>query len=344
MFFEPRFSIKNLAPLCRRMSTQLAAGVDVRRAWQREAEIAQSTNRRPLRKISAAIDRGDSMAEAINATGEFFPALFRELVDVGEQGGQTAEVFRQLGGHYDHLLELRRNFRSAITWPVIQFSFALTVVGLLIWVMGLLAGKDGKPAFDMLGLGLYGTSGLIKYCTFLGCIAAAAGFMWYAVRKGVLWTRPLQSLLMRTPKLGHALETLSMSRLCWSLYVTFESGMDLRRALDLALRSTRNFQYSSQFDAIWQSIRGGNTLHEALEGTRVFPREFLDSIEVGERSGRMSQTLSLLSEQYQEEARLALKMLTQIAGFAVWVLVAILVVSLIFRIVNQYLNLLNSFM
>ena len=343
MIFEPRFSIKNLAPLCRRLATQLAAGVDVRRAWKREAEIAQGRSRRPIKKISEAVDQGDSMAEAIGATGEFFPALFRELVDVGEQGGQSAEVFRQLGGHYDHLLELRRNFRAAITWPVIQLVFALLVIAGLIWIMSILPKTaDGKPLFDILGLGLYGTSGLVKYFTFLGCVAGAGGFLWYAIRKGVLWTRPLQSLLMRTPKLGHALETLAMSRLCWSLYVTFESGMDLRRALDLALRSTRNFQFSSQFDKIWQSIRGGQTLHEALETSGVFPRAFLDSIEVGERSGRMSQTLSLLSDQYQEEARGALKLLTMIAGFGIWILVVILLIAMIFQIFSQYVNLLNS--
>ena len=343
MLGQPRIGLTDLAPLSRRLATQLAAGVDARRVWTREAEIARGRDRRPLRQISEAVNQGSSMAEAMAATGEFFPALFRELVDVGEQSGHLAEVFRQLSGHYDHLIAMRRDFRGAITWPVIQLFLALTIVGGLIWVMGVIGtGKNGKPLLDLLGLGLYGTRGLTIYLTFLACVGGALGFVYYAIRRGLLWTRPLQAAIMRIPKLGTALETLAMSRLCWSLHVTFESGMDLRRALALSLRSTHNVRYTSQIEPVWQSVRSGRELYEALEQTGVFPRSFIDAMEVGERSGRMSETLSILSQQYQEEARSALSMLTKIAGFAVWMLVAALIVSMIFRIAGSYVNMINN--
>ncbi len=342
MFGQPRIKLTDLAPLCRRLATQLAAGVDARRAWTREADIARGRDRWPMRQVSEAVNRGDTIAEAMTATGEFFPTLLRELVDVGEQSGHLAEVFRQLAGHYDHLIEMRRDFRSAITWPVIQLVLALTIVGGLIWVMGVIGLSKGKPLLDLLGLGLYGTRGLVVYLTFLACVGGAFGFLYYAIRRGLLWARPLQAAIMRIPKLGTALETLAMSRLCWSLHVTFESGMDLRRALALALRSTHSVRYTSQIDPLWQSIRSGKELYEAMEMTGVFPRPFIDAMEVGERSGRMSETLSILSKQYQDEARAALAMLTKIAGFAVWMLVAALIVSIIFRIAGSYVNMINN--
>ncbi len=343
MFGPPRIKLTDLAPLCRRLSTQLAAGVDARRILSREAEIAPLGNRRPMREVSEAIDQGSSLAEALAATGEFFPTLTCELVDVGEQSGHLAEVFRQLAAHYDHLIEMRRNFRAAITWPIMQLVLALAIVGGLIWVMGIIGlGRDGKPMLDMLGLGLYGTQGLTIYLTFLACVAGGVWFLYQAIRRGVLWTQPLQVAVMRIPKLGKALETLAMSRLCWSLNVTFESGMDLRRALALALRSTHNWRYTSQIDPIWQSIRSGRELYEALAQTGVFPRPFIDAVEVGERSGRMSETLALLSKQYQDEARAALTTLTKIAGFAVWLLVAMLLIGMIMRMASSYVDMLNN--
>ncbi len=147
---------------------------------------------------------------------------------------------------------------------------------------------------------------------------------------------------MRVPKLGPALETIALSRLAWSLYVTFESGMDLRQALALSLRSTHNARYVSQIEPIWLSIRSGRELHEALAATRVFPRSFLDAVEVGEHSGRLSETLAILSEQWQDEARRALAVLTQIAGFAVWAMVAMLIIMIIFRLAMSYVNILNN--
>ncbi len=340
MIGPPRISLTELSPLCRRLATQLAAGVDARRAWSREADIAQGRYRRPLRQISDAVSRGDSIAEAMRQTGEFFPTLFRELVDVGEQSGHLAEVFRQLAGHYDHLIEMRRDFRSAITWPVIQLVLALTIIGGFIYIMGVIS--KGKPLIDLLGLGLYGPRGLAIYLTFLACVGAALAAVYFAIRRGALWVRPVQAAILRIPQLGSALDTLAMSRLCWSLYVTFESGMDLRRALALAQRSTQNVRYSSQIEPVWQSIRSGKELYEALEATGVFPRRFIDAIEVGERSGRLSETLALLSKQYQDEARAALAVLTKIAGFAVWLLVAALLVAIIFRMAGSYINMIND--
>jgi type II secretory pathway component PulF len=343
MLGQPRIKLTDLAPLCRRLATQLAAGVDARRAWSREADIARGRDRRPMREVSEAVNQGSTMAEAMTATGEFFPTLFRELVDVGEQSGHSAEVFRQLSGHYDHLIVMRRDFRGAITWPVIQLFLALTIVGGLIWVMGMLGlDKHGKPLFDILGLGLYGTHGLVVYLTFLVCVVGGLWFLYQAIRRGLLWTRPLQAAIMRIPKLGTALDTLAMSRLSWSLHVTFESGMDLRRALALSLRSTHNARYTTLIEPVWQSIRAGQELYEALERTGVFPRSFIDAMEVGERSGRMSETLAILSQQYQDEARAALAMLTKIAGFGVWMLVAALIVSIIFQVVGQYVNMINN--
>ena len=43
---------------------------------------------------------------------------------------------------------MRRTFLAAIIWPLMQLAVALSVIGLLIWVMGFLGNVD------LLGLGL----------------------------------------------------------------------------------------------------------------------------------------------------------------------------------------------
>jgi type IV pilus assembly protein PilC len=166
--------------------------------------------------------------------------------------------------------------------------------------------------------------------------------LWQKIRGGVLWTRPLQKLIMRVPALSGALNTLALSRLTWSLSITLSAGMELRQALALSLRSTHTAHFVEQIDPIWRSIRGGSELHEAMTETGVFPRRIVDAIAVGERSGRLSETMELLSEQYQDEARAALTVLTRVAGMGVWIMVAGLIIFLIFRIFSFYLGALNG--
>jgi type IV pilus assembly protein PilC len=126
------------------------------------------------------------------------------------------------------------------------------------------------------------------------------------------------------------------------MHVTMDSGMDLRRALQLSLQSTHNIRYTAHTDQVLASIRAGREIHEAFAQTRVFPREFLDAVAVGEQSGLLVESLARLSDQYQDEAQSALKASSVLAGFLVWGMVALVIVMVIFRIFGAYMNVLNE--
>ena len=118
--------------------------------------------------VSSAIAQGESLTAALDATGDYFPLLFREMVEVGEQTGHLGEIFAQLAEHYENQIMLRRNFRASITWPAIQLIIALAVVGLMIRLSGSFEGLDGKP-IDFLGIGLTGDERFsVIYCITCG--------------------------------------------------------------------------------------------------------------------------------------------------------------------------------
>jgi type II secretory pathway component PulF len=71
----------------------------------------------------------------------------------------------------------------------------------------------------------------------------------------------------------------------------------------------------------------------------VLPEDFIQAVEVGELSGSDSESLERMAVLYRERAQLALKQLAITAGFAIWFLIAAMIVSVIFLIFTQYLNL-----
>jgi type IV pilus assembly protein PilC len=341
--FSPRVKTSELAPLCRRLATGLEAGIDVRKVWSREVEgRASASLRSRLSEVRDAVAAGRSVTDGLEQTGDYFPPLFREMVHVGEQTGKLAEVFRQLAEHYDHQLSLRRTFLASITWPMFQLAAAVGVIGLLIWVLGILPpGADGKP-IDILGFGLVGTTGLAIYLLNVAALALGIYLLVTALRRGVAWTRPIQRLALLLPWLGTCLQTLALSRLAWVMHVTMETGMDLRHILALSLGSTHNARYTDYSEQVIAEVVRGREIHEAFAGTGVFPRDFLDTLEVGERSGRLPESMAILSRQYQEQAKRALATLTVLAGFAVWGLVALLIIAMIFRLAMFYIGAIND--
>ncbi len=331
MFLSRQIALKPLSQLCRRLAVATDAGLDDRKTWQREAERAPASLQGPLSEISDGIEAGDSLTDSISRTGSYFPGMFREMVEVGEKTGSLAAVFRQLAEHYEHRLKLSRLFLAAIAWPMIQLVAVVVIVGILILVMGALDN-------DMLGLGLTGMSGLIIYLMIVGGVAAGAWAVIAAARRGVLWTRPLQTGLLRIPGIGRCLQTIALAQMSWVLHLTMNVAIDVRRALTLALRSTGNDYYRQHIDQVVSDVSGGGEIHRALERTGAFPDDFIAAVEVGEQSGRLTESMGRLSNQYEEQARLALGTLSVIAGFVVYGMVAALIIFLIFRLAGFYVG------
>jgi len=342
MFFSPRISTKQLAALCRRLAISLEAGIDVRKVWAREAERPIGpTARRRVESISEAVNRGDSLGEALATTGDYFPPLFRELAAVGEQTGHLSECFSQLADHYDGHLRLRRVFLAAIAWPMIQLVLALAVIGFLIWIMGVIGQFTGTTV-DILGFGLVGNSGLAIYVSFVALVGFGLFVVIHAMQRGLFWVAPIQIALIRVPMLGQAIRTLALARLAWSLHLTLNTGMPLRHALQLSLQSTHNAHFTRHLRTIDKSVAAGNSLYESFLQTDAFPIEFLDALHTGEEAGRLVETMAILSRQYQDQAQAAMRVLTMVAGVAVWAVIAVFIIMMIFRIFSFYIGTINN--
>ncbi len=340
--FSPRIPTKTLTDLCRRLSTALSAGIDARTVWSREADRAHGHLCRHLTNISLAINKGRSLADAFNATGDFFPPLFLEMIELGEKTGHLDDVLAQLADHYQNQLDMRRSFLAAIAWPMVQLCLAVAVVGFLIWVMGMLREMTRSKDLDLLGFGLIGNQGLAIYAAFVGTVGAAIWLVIRAASRGLVWTQPIQRFVFHLPGIGRPLQTIALARLAWSMSVTMNAGMELRQALRLSLRSTQNAFYIDQIPVILAGISAGNSICDCFTLAGGYPEEFLDTLTVGEQSGRVVESMGTLARQYQERARTAMGILTSVAGWFVWAVVAAVIIALVFRLFSFYLGMIND--
>jgi type IV pilus assembly protein PilC len=228
-----------------------------------------------------------------------------------------------------------------IIWPAIELTGAFVVIGLFILLMGTIVPMqaNGEPVFDVLGIGV-GVSGLINYVLIVGAIVGVIAFLIWGLFSGRFGPWPMQAL-MRVPMLGKCLEMMALSRMAWALAMANNSGMDTRRSVKLALRSANNPFYNSCQKRIDELLSGGAEIHEALARSRAFPSEFVDVVSNGEVSGTLPESLLRLSQDYQSRARSTSGILTVVASFAVWGMVAIIIIAFIFRFAMFYLNAVN---
>ncbi len=343
MFFSPRMHLKPLAALCRRLAISTSAGLEDRRIWASEADRGGRAQRAAAAYVRDDLARGRSIPEALAATGEFFPPLFRQMVAVGEESGTLDRTYRRLAEHYEHMLAARRTLLGALAWPAIQLTLAVLTIGGVIYISSALDLKDidGNP-LDLFGLGLTGSTGLTIYITFVIAAAISVLLVAEAVRRGVLWVRPLQRAALAIPGLGNALQTLAVARFTWALQLVLDTAMDLRKALPLALDATGNDAYRRLSPQIVRSISQGLPLHAALAETGAFPGDLLDAMSVGEQSGMLAETMQRQSAEYERRANTAIGVIARIAGGVVWVLVAVMLIVLIFHVYSGYIGTINK--
>jgi len=325
-----RIGLGKLAAFLRRVGASLRAGLDPLGTFQKEAEYGSAAHRSMMSRVSQAIADGGSLADGLAACEGYFPPLVCTLVEVGETSGRLDDILRGLAEHYEHLLSLRRTFLVGIAWPGIQLGAAIGVVGLLIWVLGMVRSMTGMEV-DPLGFGLVGTSGLLVY---LGLVTATLGgvaVLVLGLLRGAFGAGPLR-VAMRLPVLGNCLRTAALSRFAWTLGLTLDSGMNARRSMELALRSTENAYYTSQMKTVDATLLQGREFHEALRATGLFPDEFLQMLQTAEVSGTHGESMQRLADEYRQRAQTAAKALTVAASFAVWVLVAAVLIALIIRL------------
>jgi len=347
MVLSSRLPLSVLIDLCRTLRHSLGAGLMLRDVFRQQAKRAHGPLREVVERIAVQLEAGHDLRQALKDEGEVLPPLFVALAGVGEQTGMLPEVFGELEKYFVRQQKLRRQFLGQISWPVFQLAMAILVIAGLIFFLGVIAGRagPGMPAFDPLGFGLKGGSGaLIFLAVVLGGLGVLAGGYWLVTRR-LGRGAEMAGFLLGLPALGPCLRALALARFCLALRLTTETGMSIMEAMRLSLRATSNEAYTARVKPVVASLKEGQTLTAALAlaGATLFPEDFRHIIAVAEESGRLTEVLRQQADVYDEEAGRRLAILTNLAGYIVWLIIGGIIVFLIFRMFFSYLDLLSKF-
>lgn len=328
-----RIGNRELGLLCERIGVAFDVGHDPFRIFEREAGDGRSLHGRRMRSIADRIRQGSSLTDAVHEQGNYFPPHFHRLIEVGEESGRLEKVLDRMAEHYKEVARLQSEFRGAILWPLIQLGLALVVVSVLIVVPWMLRMDQTGPV-DILGFGLVGVRGLAIFWAWVAVLAAGLGAVWVLLRNGHLAF--VGSWLLRVPMLGKALLTFDEATFVQSLALAIESGVTAANAMALSFKSSVSPAFQAKADGAKEAILHGREMHAVLRDTGLFSRETIDAVELGEASGRLAETLDKHFRVLSMRVKFAMAVVTQIASSVVWIAIAAVLVTIIFRLFGRY--------
>lgn len=134
------------------------------------------------------------------------------------------------------------------------------------------------------------------------------------------------------------LSAAEISLFCESMATMISAGIQVDEALSMLHIERSDMALSAVCEYAYERVAQGGSLSEALAASDAFPKHALSMISVGEKSGRLEQTLRSLTVYYEEENRIFTKLRTAvgypaallcvmsvIVAFAVWVVLPIFI-------------------
>ncbi|MDR3198143.1 MAG: type II secretion system F family protein [Planctomycetaceae bacterium] len=334
--------MKQLSGFCRRVGISVNAGLNLVNAVKREASRqSRQSHSKIWQSVAESLENGNSLAESLQPFKKQFGEMFVALIEVGEESGHLGETLTDLADYYDQMIRIRRDFLKSLTFPIIEFIAAIIIVGILILVLGVIEQFTGQR-LDILGWGLVGVTGFIRYVIFLAVAGSLGVFLYRFIKGNIQRSRPIHYLLLRIPKIGRMLKTFSLMRLTWGLHLTMRTGMDVCRALRLSFQGSGFAPVHDQLPVILNTVENGGTLTEAFQAAKYLDDDLLSGVDSGEQSGNLPELMHRLTNQYLQESLLNLKILSVAGGFAVYGCIAVFIIFIIFRLFSFYLGIINE--
>lgn len=287
---------------------------------------------------------GETLAGDMAEQGSYFPTLLMRMLRAGEHAGKVDHCFREMADHYAELKQARGAFIAQITFPVISLFLAFFVITLMIFINGFMkSGSATEPAFDLTGIGLRGTTGVLIFWFVAFAFASSVSLLGFGIWKN--WFdchKSLVPLVRNVPVIGPVFTTSALSRLSMTLSMMLGAGVDAKRSIREALLATGNHYYMSGIEIAMNNINQGKSFSESLDAMKLLPSDFIQVVEIGELSGSDSESLERMAVTYREKAQAALKQLAIAAGLGVWLMIAAIIIfaifSIFFQIMQVYTN------
>ncbi len=312
-----RVKLKDLAISARQFATMINSGLSLLRAL---SILSDQTENKALGEVFSSvrlsIEQRSSLSQAFAQHPKVFPPIMINMTKAGETGGFLDQVLGQLADNFEAEVKLRSTIKSAMTYPLVVFAFALlSLVGMLLFIVPVFAGL-----FDSLGGTLpLPTQILVMLSELLKnslplIILAMIGLavLWGKYKNHARVRNVLDPIKLKAPVFGSLFQKIALSRFTRNLGTMIHAGVPILQALDIVADTTGNVVIARAVKDVEVSVRRGESLAGPLVNHPVFPAMVVQMMAVGEDTGALDQMLHKISDFYDAEVQATTEALTSL--------------------------------
>jgi type IV pilus assembly protein PilC len=312
---KPKASRTELVIFTRQLATMVGAGLALLESLEVLADQAESKGMKmTCERLSQEVRGGVDLSAAMELCPKVFDPLYVSMVRAGEVSGQMDIILERLADYQEASDALRREIRSAMTYPVISMVLVLGITAFLM--LGVVPGF--RQVFDSLDSDLPAITTFVletaEYMkahwaiVFGGLIFSIFGLLAFKKTERGTWMWDRFSL--KAPVFGNLARKVALARFSRTFATLIRSGVPIMGTLDIVAETAGNKVVAQAVYDSRESVRSGNLLSEPLGRSKVFPPMVVRMIAIGERTGSLEVLLEKIAEFYDSQVKAAVKSLT----------------------------------
>ena len=316
--------LRNLSVFSRQFATLIASGMPMLRSlYTLEDQTEDEMLKASIVGLRRDVEAGSSVAGAMEAQPGVFDPLYRSMVHAGEGAGRLEEALDRVAHQLEKMDALRRQVRSAMTYPAVVLTLAavvmIVVVGLIVPVfVGIYEelaqeypGEDTSlPWMTQITVGM---SHIVTDLWYIAIpVLAVLIYIFLRWKKTERGLRAWDRFKLRVPKIGDIVHKVALARWSRTFSGTVSSGVPILQAIKISGDTAGNTVVQGAMDEVYASVKKGGTIAGPMMNHDVFPAMVTHMTAVGEESGQLEIMLGKIADFYEAEVDAKVKALTAI--------------------------------
>ena len=332
-----RIKAQELAILCSQFAIILTSGLPIVRCVEMVAAQARTREvQQVLRRVGEDVSGGYSLAQSFSNAGTAFPVTFIETIRAGEQAGTLELCFDRLHKYYDKSAKTHAKLVSTLVYPVLVLIVAAIVfLIIMLFAVPMFTATFAEMGSELPGItkGLMAVSGFFQHYWWTLLLAALAiGIVRLLLRRsesGRLWLAA--GKLKRSP-LKRLHQMSAASQFAATMATMLTAGLPVTRSLEVTAGVVSNDLFADAVRRVRQGVEQGRDLADCMLADPTFPRLLTEMTGVGERSGNLEQTLTVIGDYFDNEVGVMTQRLLSLLEPAITIALAIITVVLLLAV------------
>ena len=307
-----RIRLKDRNLFLRQLANLCESGMMITRALRTLVEQTENPKlARVIDQLRDDVQKGNSLADAMDRHPDLFPAMYSNLVRAGETGGMLEEVLWRICAFGEQEEELRGKATSAMIYP----AFLLSIGSIAIFILVSFVFPKFVTIFEEFNAELpLPTRMVMGFCDFMGAWWWAVLIVFFVLGSAVVrhvrtdtGRRQMDAFLLRVPVIRTVIVKYEMAKFARTLGTLMDNGVPILTSIKITADTMTNRLIRDEVSQIHIGITEGESLSECLRKRLFFTPMVVSMFAVGEESGRVGAVAKRVADAYDIEVDRAVK-------------------------------------